>query len=210
MTDDAFREAMEGVERLDSQRQPDAPPGEPTPGQRRRRDAAVAQELEPDPNYLYTGEVRSMDPYERFEWKKDGVQPAVFQKLKSGGYPLEGRLDLHRRTVEEARDAVYRFLAVCRGRGWRCVAILHGRGVRSPQPGSARGLPLARENPTPARIKSYVAHWMQQAPEVIACSSAPPRQGGTGAVFVLLRKSATRREENRERHGLKSDPWGEG
>ena len=166
-----------------------------------------------------------MDPYERFEWKKDGVQPAVFQKLKSGGYPVEARLDLHRRTVEEARDAVYRFLAVCRGRGWRCVAVLHGRGVRSPQPGSARGLPLARrhpqpgsarglplarENPTPARIKSYVAHWMQQAPEVIACSSAPPRQGGTGAVFVLLRKSATRREENRERHGLKSDPWGEG
>ena len=195
MKDDAFREAMEGVERLDFHRLPDAPPGPPTPGQRRRRDAAVAKELEPDPNYLYTGEVRSMDPYERFEWKKDGVQPAVFQKLKSGGYPVEGRLDLHRRTVEEARDAVYRFLSVCRGRGWRCVAILHGRGLRSP---------------TPARIKSYVAHWMRQAPEVIACSSAPPRQGGTGAVFVLLRKSATRREENRERHGLKSDPWGEG
>lgn len=195
MKGDAFREAMEGVERLHSQRLPDAPPGEPTPGQRRCRDAAVAKELEPDPNYLYAGEVRSMDPYERFEWKKDGVQPAVFRKLKSGGYPVEARLDLHRRTVEEARDAVYRFLAVCRGRGWRCVAILHGRGVRSP---------------TPARIKSYVAHWMRQAPEVIACSSAPPRQGGTGAVFVLLRKSATRREENRERHGLKSDPWGEG
>ena len=195
MNDDAFREAMEGVERLDSHRLPDAPPGEPTPGQRRRRDAAVAQELEPDPNYLYTGEVRAIDPYERFEWKKDGVQPAVFQKLKMGGYPVEGRLDLHRRTVEEARQEVYRFLAVCRGRGWRCVAILHGRGLRSP---------------SPARIKSYVAHWMRQAPEVIACSSAPPRQGGTGAVFVLLRKSATRREENRERHGLKSDPWGEG
>lgn len=195
MNDDAFREAMEGVERLDSQRLPDAPAGEPTPGQRRRREAAVARELEPDPNYLHAGEVRAMDPYERFEWKKDGVQPAVFQKLKSGGYPVEGRLDLHRRTVEEARDAVYRFLAVCRGRGWRCVAILHGRGLRSA---------------TPARMKSYVAHWMQQAPEVIACSSAPPRQGGTGAVFVLLRKSATRREENRERHGLKSDPWGEG
>ena len=188
MTDDAFREAMEaldGVERLDSPRQPNAPPGAPTPGQKRRRDAAVARELEPDPNYLHTGEVRAMDPYERFEWKKDGVQPAVFQKLKGGGYEVEGRLDLHRRTIEEARQEVYRFLAVSRGRGWRCVAILHGRGLRSA---------------TPARMKSYVAHWMRQAPEVIACSSAPSRQGGTGAVFVLLRKSAASREENRERH----------
>lgn len=189
MTDDVFREAMEaldGVERLDSPRQPNAPPGAPTPAQKRRRDAAVARELEPDPNYLHTGEVRTMDPYERFEWKKDGVQPAVFQKLKGGGYEVEGRLDLHRRTIEEARQEVYRFLAVCRGRGWRCVAILHGRGIRSA---------------TPARMKSYVAHWMRQAPEVIACSSAPPRQGGTGAVFVLLRKSAASREENRERYG---------
>ena len=113
-------------------------------------------------------------------------RPAVFQKLKGGGYPLEARLDLHRRTVEEARGEVHRFLAVCRGRGWRCVAILHGRGVRSA---------------TPGRLKSYVAHWMRQAPEVIACSSAPPGQGGTGAMFVLLRKSAARKEENRERHG---------
>ncbi len=189
MTDEVLREAMEaldGVERLDSRRQPNAPPGAPTPGQKWRRDAAVARELEPDPNYLYTGEVRAMDPYERFEWKKDGVQPAVFQKLKGGGYEVEGRLDLHRRTIEEARQEVYRFLAVSRGRGWRCVAILHGRGIRSA---------------TPARMKSYVAHWMRQAPEVIACSSAPPRQGGTGAVFVLLRKSAASREENRERYG---------
>ena len=120
MTDDVFREAMDGVERLDSPRLPNAPPGAPTPGQKRRRDAAVARELEPDPNYLHAGEVQAMDPYERFEWKKDGVQPAVFQKLKNGGYEVEGRLDLHRRTVEEARQEVYRFLAVCRGRG--CAA----------------------------------------------------------------------------------------
>ena len=186
MKEDAFREAMEDVAPLQSRRLPDERRSASTPGQRHRRDAATGTELEPDPNYLHAGEVSPVDPHARFEWKKDGVQPAVFQKLKGGGYPLEARLDLHRRTVEEARSEVYRFLAVCRGRGWRCVAILHGRGVRSA---------------TPGRLKSYVAHWMRQAPEVIACSSAPPQQGGTGALFVLLRKSAMRKEENRERHG---------
>ena len=186
MNDDAFREAMQGVEPLDSRRLPDERRTISTPGQRRRRDAAIATDPEVDPNYLHSGEVPPLGPDERSEWKKDGVQPAVFHKLKTGSYPVEARLDLHRRTIEEARQDVYRFLAVCRGRGWRCVAILHGRGVRSA---------------TPGRMKSYVAHWMEQAPEVIACSSAPPRQGGAGAVFVLLRKSASRKEENRERYG---------
>ena len=186
MSEDAFREAMEDVEPLASRRLPDERRSRSTPGQQRRRDAAVGTELEPDPNYLHAGEVSPLAPDERFEWKKDGVQPAVFQKLKGGGYPLEARLDLHRRTVEEARREVHRFLAIGRGRGWRCVAILHGRGVRSA---------------TPGRLKSYVAHWMRQAPEVIACSSAPLGQGGAGAMFVLLRKSGTRKEENRERHG---------
>ena len=186
MNDDAFREAMEGVEPLDSPRLPNTRREASTPGQRRRREAAVARDGEPDPNYLHAGEVPAMDPHERFEWKKDGVQPAVFGKLKNGGYPVEGRLDLHRRTIAEARGDVHRFLAVCRGRRWRCVAILHGRGVKSA---------------TPGKMKSHVAHWMRQAPEVIACSSAPPRFGGTGATFVLLRKTVASREENRERHG---------
>ena len=181
-----FLEAMEDVAPLESRRVPDERPSASTPGQQHRREAAEGTTQEPDPNYLHAGEVPTLDPHARFEWKKDGVQPAVFGKLKSGGYPIEARLDLHRRTVEEARRAVYRFLVVCRGRGRRCVAIVHGRGVRGP---------------TPGRLKSYVAHWMRQAPDVIACSSAPERQGGTGALFVLLRKSATRKEENRERHG---------
>ena len=188
--DDSFREAMAGVEPLDAGRLPNEHRAAPTPGQQRRRDAAVAADLEPDPNDLHLGEVTQMDPHERFEWKKDGVQPAVFHKLKTGGYTIEGQLDLHSRTVEQAREDVYRFLGVCRGRGWRCVVIAHGRGERSP---------------TPARMKSYVAHWMRQVPDVIACSSAPAYLGGTGAVLLLLRKTAARKEENRERHGFKSD-----
>jgi DNA-nicking Smr family endonuclease len=71
------------------------------------------------------------------------------------------------------------------------VLIAHGRGEQSA---------------TPARLKSYVAHWLGQLPEVIAYSSADARHGGTGAVLVLLRKSFEAREETRESFGQKSDP----
>jgi len=50
-----------------------------------------------------------------------------------------------------------------------------------------------------------VAHWLVQLADVIGFHSAPRRDGGTGATFVLIRKSPSQKEENRERHGLKSD-----
>ena len=70
------------------------------------------------------------------------------------------------------------------------MLIAHGRGEQSA---------------TPARLKSYVVHWLSQMPEVIAYASADRRQGGTGAVLVLLRKSSAAREETRETFGLKSE-----
>ena len=58
---------------------------------------------------------------------------------------------------------------------------------------------------TPARLKSYVAHWLGQMPQVIAYSSADRRHGGTGAVLVLVKKSAEAKEETREAYGQKSE-----
>ena len=102
---------------------------------------------------------------------------------------IDGRLDLHRHTVKEAREALFAFLDLARRRGWRTVLVLHGRGERSA---------------TPARIKSYVAHWLTQVPDLIAWHSADRRDGGTGAVYVMLRKTPEARERARERHGLKT------
>jgi DNA-nicking Smr family endonuclease len=190
---DLFREAMSDVVPLNQKRvepEPDAPAV--TPAQRERRDAAEgrrpAREAE-DPNPLTLGEVTRVEPREMLAWKKDGVQHEVFRKLRGGRYPVEGRLDLHRHTVREARKAMFDFFELARRKGWRTVLISHGRGEQSP---------------TPARIKSYVAHWLGQMPDVIAFHSAARHHGGTGSVYVMLRKTAEAREEARERHGLKS------
>jgi len=188
--DELFRAAMTDVARLNTVSRPVKPRAEPTLSQRARREGAEStKQANVDPNYLTLGEVKQLAPHELVSWKKDGVQEGVFKKLRLGQYPLEGRLDLHRKTVKEARAELFDFTRLALAKGWRCVLVNHGRGERSP---------------TPARIKSYTIAWLAQIPEVLAYHHPERRHGGAGAVYVLLRKSAALREENRERHGQKS------
>lgn len=188
--DELFRAAMTDVARLKVPPKQPTPRSGPTLSQRARREGAQSERVVAvDPNYLTLGEVKQIAPHELVSWKKDGVQEGVFKKLRLGQYPLEGHLDLHRKTVKESRDELFNFVRLAQTRGWRCVLINHGRGERSP---------------TPARIKSYVIAWLTQMPEVLAYHHPERRHGGAGAVYVLLRKSAAQREENRERHGQKS------
>lgn len=199
--DDEFRSAMSDVAPLDAkvrkkaQHQLDSSKEMPRTvslTQLERRYSALGLTRNPviDPNNLTLAEVEAVQPRDVLEWKKDGVQHEVFQRLKSGRYPIEGSLDLHRLSVKESRDAVYKFFKLAEAKRWRTVLIAHGRGEQSA---------------TPARIKSYVAHWLGQLPQVNAYSSADRRHGGTGATLILLKKSAAAKEETREQFGLKSD-----
>lgn len=183
---DAFRDAMSDVQPLRNQRaEVERTRGDPTPAQLQRRQDAVDDRRDTvDPNSLHQGEVALVGPRDELSWKKDGVQDGVFRKLRQGKYAVDAELDLHRLTVKEAREAVFKFLKASRAHDLRTLLIAHGRGEQSDPP---------------ARIKSYVAHWLKQTPEVIAFHSAPANRGGTGAVCLLLKKSPRQREDNRER-----------
>lgn len=164
---------------------------EPTPAQLERRyQAECDRRAEGDERALTLAEVERVEPRAELAWRQDGVQLGVFNKLKTAGYDVEGRLDLHHMTVKEARVALWGFIVTALESDWRCVLIAHGRGERSA---------------TPARLKSYVAHWLVELPAVIAYHSALPRHGGTGASYVLVRKSKRMRNETREQHGGKAD-----
>ena len=191
--DSVFQKAMDGVAPLKEGERKTVvrPRAQPTVGQlRRRRDAVAKGREENDRNPLTFGEIERVNPFDVLAWKKDGVQPRVFRRLAQGKYPIEATLDLHQRTVKEARDDVFLFIRSSSRNGLRSVVIVHGRGDKSDDP---------------AKLKSYVAHWLVQLADVIGFHSAPRRDGGTGATFVLIRKSPSQKEENRERHGLKSD-----
>ena len=160
----------------------------------RRRAAEEFQTEEDATNFLTLGEVKPRDPLEVLEWRQDGIQLAVFDKLRKGGYDIARELDLHQRTVKEARGDIYQLISKAHANNWRCVLISHGKGLRSP---------------TPAKLKSYVAHWLTQHPLVLAYCSAQRSRGGVGSVYALIKKSAASREENRERFGQKSDLVGD-
>lgn len=124
-------------------------------------------------------------PDDLISYKKEGVQDGVFRKLRLGKYPIEARLDLHRKTVKEAYEAVVRFVAQCQRLEVRTALIIHGRGERS-QP--------------PAILKSFVNHWLRYLPDIQCFHSAQLMHGGHGAVYFLLKKSQAKKSENREKH----------
>jgi DNA-nicking Smr family endonuclease len=107
-------------------------------------------------------------------YQRPGVAAAVVRRLRRGLIPVENELDLHGDTESAARDRLALFLAESRDAGLRCVRIIHGKGYRS----GARG-PV---------LKSAVNAWLRRHLDVIAFVSARPIDGGTGALYVLLRR----------------------
>ncbi|CAH0534151.1 putative DNA endonuclease SmrA [Vibrio stylophorae] len=124
-------------------------------------------------------------PDQPLGFKRDGIQDGVYKKLRLGKYPIGARLDLHRKSLQQARDEVVQFLNRCQRLDIRSLIIVHGKGEKS--------------NP-PALMKSYVAYWLTQLEMVVCYHSALAQHGGQGALYVMIKKSAESKLENREQH----------
>jgi len=94
-------------------------------------------------------------------------------QLKRGEIRYQARLDLHGFRLDEARESLCDFLEQQQQMQHRCVLIIHGKGSHG---GEA---PI---------LKNLVHHWLPQLPFVIAYHSAIPRDGGTGALYVLIKR----------------------
>ena len=97
--------------------------------------------------------------------------------MKRGKIPVQDYIDLHGYTKKDAEERVRRFLIDSQRRGLSCVLIIHGRGLNSPD-----SIPI---------LKERLPVWLNRGPVrkiVLAFSSARPYDGGTGALYVLLRK----------------------
>ena len=150
------------------------------------RRAAAVREAQPDRNTLGSEGITPLDPWYVLSFKRPGVQNGVFRKLRQGRYEALARLDMHRMSVEQARREVFDFIRECYSLGLRSVMLVHGKGD------SRVGL----ENK--AILKGCVDHWLRELEVVQAFHSAQPQHGGTGAVYVLLKKSEEKKRETRE------------
>ena len=146
-----------------------SPPPPPRARQRELDERDVMQSLLSDPLYP-----EDLETGEELLFCRPGVQARTFKKLRRGAYSISAELDLHGLTVEQAREALERFLQQARRGPGYCVRIIHGKGLGSPN-----RLPV---------LKGRVDHWLRQHRDVLAFCSARRQDGGAGAVYVLLRR----------------------
>jgi len=162
-----------------------------------RRQAAV-QDPARDRNTLTEGGIAPLDAWYVLEFKRPGVQNGVFRRLKQGRYESEARLDLHRLTAADARKELFEFIEESHTLGLRTVMVIHGKGQTS------------AERERSSILKGCTDHWLRELDIVQAFHSAQPQHGGTGAVYVLLRKSEEKKRENRERFSKGRVPYDQG
>lgn len=140
----------------------------PIPRQQLLDDAAALKESLSDEMDVST----LLDTDERLSFLRPGIGPDVAQKLRRGKWTIQGQVDLHGLRSDEAREALSAFIRDAHRAGWRCVRVVHGKGLGSP-------------GKTPV-LKDKVHRWLVQKSEVAAFVQAQPVQGGAGALVVLL------------------------
>lgn len=105
-------------------------------------------------------------------YKHPTLQNKIFDQLKQGKLRWYDAVDVHGCTIEEARVAMTQLISQAKQNNETSVKIVHGKGQE-------------------AILKTCVNGWLRQLPEVLAFCSAPPKDGGNGAVLVLLKKTKT-------------------
>ena len=145
------------------------PRPEPIAQQRIADDQAVLRESLSDEFSIDT----LLEVDETLSYARSGVGPDVMRKLRGGGWVVQDQLDLHGLRVDQAREALGQFLRDAGKRGFRCVRIIHGKGL-----GSLNRKPV---------LKVKVRNWLVQKEEVIAFCQARAADGGSGALMVLLK-----------------------
>ncbi len=169
-----FQDAVSGVKPLPQNKippfrqKPLARLLNPQSADRQDRDDLFSDESE-------LGQVNGMDeqhePHEQLLFYRSGLQQTTLKKLRRGQIRIEAELDLHGYTVAEARIELTEFIHFAMASDLRCLRIIHGKG-KSRQ----------------AILKQRVDYWLRQREEVLAFCSAIGKDGGTGAIYLLLRR----------------------
>ncbi|MCE0733280.1 Smr/MutS family protein [Halomonas sp. G15] len=171
----AFRQALHqaGVRQIKRNR---ADPGRPR--QTGPRAAAQAAGDDSARGRTSDGRVEAVRPSEYLDFALPDLPWRTRSRLKRGEMAWEAGLDLHGYTLEEAREELEGFLRDAAAERRRCLLVVHGKAW-----GVDGNYPV---------LKSHVNAWLREWPGVLAFCSAVEAEGGTGAVYVLLRRRGER------------------
>lgn len=169
--DRLFSEAMQGVKTLETNKanlkqKPDAI---------KKRTIATQRKIEDTLSDEFIGECDDF-----LEFMRPGIQKSYLKQIRNGKVAIEDHLDLHGYRRDDARKTLLEFLDHAQQQSFKLVRIVHGKGYHS-------------DTSQPV-LKAMLNKWLQSIPEVLAFVSAMPKDGGTGAVYVLLRKTKEERK----------------
>lgn len=149
------------------------PKPSPRPAQRIADEAAALKASkfgdEPSPTAWEIGQEQEAQQ----TFLRNGLGTDVLARLHRGHWVVQSEIDLHGMTTTEAHDALGDFLDEARAHGWRCVRVIHGKGLSSPN----------REPVLKGKVRRWLARW----DDVLAYCEAQRHAGGSGAVLVLLK-----------------------
>ncbi len=164
---DVFREAMRDVKPLRADRRAPATSPRKQPAVDRVPGGAMAE-------HLADLDDAAVDTGEELLFRGPGISERVFRRLRRGTFSIQEELDLHGMSVPEAKAALKDFIAECAVQQRGCVRVVHGKGL-----GSGHRGPV---------LKGHVNRWLRQWRDVLAFATAKPKDGGSGAVYVLIRR----------------------
>lgn len=167
-----FREGVGEIEQIEQDKiQPVATQPKPIPRFRQQR-----LDMEYQDTFSEQYEPHTVGSEETLNFRRSGIQQRLFSRLRNGQLQIEAELDLHGMTISVAHEALAKFLHDCQHYKIRCARVIHGKGW-----GSKQRQPV---------LKSKLNGWLQQTDDVLAFCSAPIEDGGTGAVYVLLKRQS--------------------
>lgn len=173
-----FHRAVAGTTPIASDRyHHEPPPPRPIPRQRHADERAALDESLADLRALDLALESGDEP----NFLRDGLPQSVLRDLRRGRWVVQDQLDLHGATRELARELLRDFLAEALRRDFRCLRVIHGKGLGSP----------GRE----PVLKGLVRAWLLGRSEVLAYCQARSHDGGAGALIVLLRGGQKRSSE---------------
>lgn len=167
-----WRQIAQTVRPIKSRRRPGKAKEEPPPAalaakpRGAKPTAPTAQPAKPPP----------ATPHELTHGLSHGIDRRQAERFRKGKLPIEGKIDLHGRTQQDAHDDLLAFLKRARGADKRCVLVVTGKGMTTAKIGI---------------LRQAVPRWLNEPafrPLVLAFDYAEPQHGGEGALYVLLKR----------------------
>jgi DNA-nicking Smr family endonuclease len=168
--DNLFRRMMSGTKPLKTQERAPTLSRKPKPKARFARadeEAALRESLDVDIDDIEESSGESL------RFKRASVGRTTMRMLTRGSYAIQAEIDLHGMTLAEAKPRLEKFVHRCASNNKLCIRIVHGKGLGSGERGPV--------------LKKAVNRWLRKWDTVLAFVSARQVDGGTGAVYVLLR-----------------------